>query len=66
MIGDNETLTNSNARMRTSEVQLRSVDGMEINASDTIKTAVGIGVIDTLEYDLHSQLYTVKLRYENE
>ena len=66
MIGDNETLTNSNARMRTSEVQLRSVDGREINASDTIKTAVGIGVIDTLEYDLHSQLYTVKLRYENE
>lgn len=66
MIGDNETLTNSNARMRTSDVQMRSVDGMEINASDTIKTAVGIGVIDTLEYDLHSQLYTVKLRYENE
>jgi len=66
MIGDNEMQTNSNARMRTSEVQLRSVDGMEINASDTIKTAVGIGVIDTLEYDLHSQLYTVKLRYENE
>lgn len=66
MIGDNETLTNSNARMRTSEVQLRAPAGMSIEASDTIKTAVGIGVIDTLEYDLHSQLYTVKLRYENE
>lgn len=67
-IGDSSELvdTDSNARMRTSDVQLRSVGGMEINASDTIKTSVGIGVIDTLEYDLHSQLYTVKLRYENE
>jgi hypothetical protein len=67
-IGENDTLTDtgSNARMRTSEVQMRVPDGMAVEPSDTIKTAVGIGVIDTLEYDLHSQLYTVKLRYENE
>ena len=67
-IGDNATLTStgSNARMRTSEIQLRVPAGMSIEASDTIKTQVGIGVIDTLEYDLHSELYTAKLRYENE
>ena len=67
-IGDNATLTatNSNARMRTSEIQLRVPAGMSIEASDTIKTQVGIGVIDTLEYDLHSEIYTATLRYENE
>ena len=67
-IGDNATLTatGSNARMRTSEVKLRSLDGMTLDAGDTIKTAVGIGVIDTLEYDMHSELYTAKIRYENE
>ena len=67
-IGDDATLTatGSNARMRTSEIQLRVPAGMSIEASDTIKTQVGIGVIDTLEYDLHSELYTTKLRYENE
>ena len=67
-IGDNATLTatDGNARMRTSEIQLRVPAGMSIEASDTIKTHVGIGVIDTLEYDLHSELYTAKLRYENE
>lgn len=67
-IGDNATLTatGSNARMRTSDIQLRVPAGMSIEASNTIKTQVGIGVIDTLEYDLHSELYTAKLRYENE
>lgn len=78
-IGDTEYTNTEVANMRTAEVSFQlpaaswetnpvthETHDTWVSPTERIRTAAGVGVIDTLAYDLHSGLWTATLRYDNE
>lgn len=66
LIGDDEVDNEMVARMRTAEVQFRIPKGETMIPHMSITTEAGVGMIETLEWDLASDGWTATIRYENE